>query len=226
MSKNKDIVALELMSELKNYNRYVNNLMLEHIHKSPVLDFGSGFGNFCQFLETSGFISHGLEIDSEAIEESKKKNIKTFHSISQIEDCYPVVTSLNVIEHIEDDRKALADIKKIIEEEGLLVLYVPASMKAWSQMDVDAGHHRRYEKSDIIEKLTENNFKIIHFQYKDFAGWLILVLFRLLRIKPKFNKRLIIFYDTYFFPILKMLDFIGGRFIGKNMLVVAKHTKQ
>ena len=46
-----------------------------------------------------------------------------------------------------------------MQKDGLLILYVPASMKAWSQMDIDAGHYRRYEKKEIINKLENNNLK-------------------------------------------------------------------
>ena len=98
-------------------------------------------------------------------------------------------------------------------------------MKAWSQMDIDAGHYRRYEKKEIINKLENNNLKVVHCSFKDCAGWLILVIFRFLKIKPKFNKKLLILYDKLFFPYLKYIDLIGGKVIGKNIFVVAKLIK-
>ena len=225
MTSNKDTVALEIMSELKNYNDFVNKIMLKFIKTGPVLDFGSGFGIFCKFLNTSGFQCHGLEIDKEALSQSKKNKIKTFTDLSEIDILYPVITSLNVLEHIDDDENAIKEITKKMEKDGLLILYVPASMKAWSQMDIDAGHYRRYEKKEIIKKLENNNLKVVHFSFKDCAGWLILVIFRFLRIKPKFNKKLLILYDKLFFPFLKYIDLIGGRFFGKNIFVVAKLSK-
>lgn len=210
------------MSELKNYNDFVNKTMLNYIKNSPVLDFGSGFGIFCKFLNNSGFVCHGLEVDKEAINQSKKNQVRTYSSLSEIDSSYPVVTSINVLEHIQDDEKALDQIKKIMQKDGLLILYVPASMKAWSQMDIDAGHHRRYEKKEILEKLERNNFKVIHYSFKDCAGWLILVIFRFLKIKPKFNKRLLIIYDKIFFPFFRYIDILAGKFFGKNIFVVAK----
>jgi len=222
LTSNKDTVALEIMSELKNYNNFVNKIMLRYIKNSPVLDFGSGFGIFCKFLNSSGFECHGLEVDKEAINQSKKNQVRTYSDISELDSSYPVVTSINVLEHIQDDEKALDQIKKIMQKDGLLILYVPASMKAWSQMDIDAGHHRRYEKKEILEKLERNNFKVIHYSFKDCAGWLILVIFRFLKIKPKFNKRLLIIYDKIFFPFFRHIDILGGKFFGKNIFVVAK----
>ena len=46
-----------------------------------------------------------------------------------------------------------------------------------------------------------------------------------LRIKPKFNTKLLKFYDKFIFPYIKYLDIVGAPFIGKNILIVAKVTK-
>lgn len=222
MTSEKDTLALEIMSELKNYNYFVNSLMMRYIKNGPVLDFGSGHGIFCMHVNSTGLTSHGYEIDAEAIKKSKLNKIKTYNSLEMIPQLYPVVTSLNVLEHIENDEASLVDIAKLLQKDGLLILYLPASMKVWTQMDVDVGHFRRYEKKEIINKLTNNNFEIIHLSFKDFAGWLILFLFNKLNIKPKFNKKLLIFYDRFIFPISKYLDFIGSKYIGKNIFVVAR----
>ena len=45
----KDIVALEIMSELENYTSYVFTLILQNMHKKNVLDFGSGYETFVNF---------------------------------------------------------------------------------------------------------------------------------------------------------------------------------
>ena len=112
------------MSELKNYNDFVNKTMLNYIKNSPVLDFGSGFGIFCKFLNNSGFVCHGLEVDKEAINQSKKNQVRTYSSLSEIDSSYPVVTSINVLEHIQDDEKAIKELKKIIRKDGLKKMFL------------------------------------------------------------------------------------------------------
>lgn len=223
--KNKDTAALEMMSYLKNYNKFVLLLMKRYITAGPILDFGSGLGDFATQLNDSGYKCDGVEIDSKCNLESQKKGIKTFYSLTEVKKLYPTVTSLNVLEHIEDDLKILKDLFNIIEENGSLILYLPASMAVWSNMDVEVGHHRRYSKKEIIHKLHSVGFTVTHSSYKDFGGWLILILFRLFRITPKFDKNLTIFYDRFIFPFAKYLDVIGSFFIGKNILLVAKVRK-
>ena len=101
------------------------------------------------------------------------------------------------------------------------MLYLPASKIAWTQMDEDVNHYRRYSKKELIEKLTRSGFYIQSVKYVDFIGWLVLMIFKLFRIKPKFNKKLLIFYDKFFFKNLKFLDYFFQKIVGKNLLVVA-----
>jgi SAM-dependent methyltransferase len=223
--KNKDTAALEIMSELKNYNKFVQTLMKKHIRKGSVLDFGCGYGDFAKHLNDSGYKCDGVEVDKKAVLESQKKSIKVFNSLSEVKKLYPTVISLNVLEHIEDDIEVLKNLFNIIENDGSLVLYLPASMAAWSNMDVEVGHYRRYSKKEIIHKLHTTGYNVTHSSYKDFSGWLTLIIFRLLRVKLHFNEELITFYDRFIFPFAKFLDLLGSFFIGKNILIVAKVRK-
>ena len=47
----KDILALETISELNNYNNYTFNLIRKKISDGQVLDFGCGFGVFSEYLK-------------------------------------------------------------------------------------------------------------------------------------------------------------------------------
>tara|TARA_Y100000389_G_C17453834_1_gene516682 strand:+ start:1621 stop:2292 length:672 start_codon:yes stop_codon:yes gene_type:complete len=222
---NKDTAALEVMSELKNYNKFVQTLMKKHTNKGSVLDFGCGYGDFAKHLNDSGYECDGVEVDKESNLESQKKGIKTFYSLTEVKKLYPVVTSLNVLEHIKDDLKILQNLFNIIENTGHLILYLPSSMMVWSNMDAEVGHYRRYSKKEIIQKLHSTGYVVTHSSYKDFGGWLILLIFRLFRIKPKFNLKLLKFYDKFIFPFIKYIDILGSPFIGKNIIIVAKVIK-
>ena len=129
---------------------------------------------------------------------------------------------MNVLEHIEDDEAVINVIKSLLTKNGTLVLYLPASKIAWSQMDEDVNHYRRYSKKELQQKLIKAGFEIEKIRFVDFIGWLVLLIFKLFRIKPKFNKRLLIFYDKVFFKTFKSLDVIFKYVVGKNLLVVAR----
>ncbi len=56
-----------------------------------------------------------------------------------------VVTLLDVLEHIDDDREFLARLVARLEAPTTIVVTVPASPRLWSQWDVALGHVRRYD---------------------------------------------------------------------------------
>tara|TARA_B100000902_G_C27269517_1_gene895517 strand:- start:849 stop:1535 length:687 start_codon:yes stop_codon:yes gene_type:complete len=221
-SNEKDILALEAMSELKNYNSYTFKLIADSITSKKVLDFGSGYGVFCEYLQDKNYDVQGYEINQLAIDESKSRGIEVFSNLLAIKEKYETITSLNVLEHIEDDEAVINEIKSLLTKNGTLVVYLPASKIAWSQMDEDVNHYRRYSKKELQQKLIKANFEIEQTRFVDFIGWLVLLILKLFRIKPKFNKRLLIFYDKVFFKIFRNLDVIFKYVVGKNLLVVAR----
>ena len=155
-TNDKDIVALEIMSEAENYTSYIYSLLLKNIYKENVLDFGSGYGDFCNFLNDKNFNVSGFEPNELAFKKSLNYGFEVFNNYEKIIKKYNTITSINVLEHIEDDNAALQQIKSLMNNDSKLILYLPASMKIWSQMDVDANHFRRYTKKDISEKLEYN----------------------------------------------------------------------
>ena len=53
------------------------------------------------------------------------------------------VTALDVIEHVEDDARAVREMMRILKPNGVLVITVPAFMSLWSDWDVVLHHFRR-----------------------------------------------------------------------------------
>ena len=181
-TNDKDIVALEIMSEAENYTSYVCSLLLERLQDKTVLDFGSGYGDFCKFLHSKSFDVNGYEPNVLAFNKSSNKGFKVFNNFQDIHQKYDSITSINVLEHIEDDNAALDQIKSLMKEDSKLILYLPASMKVWSQMDIDANHFRRYTKKDISKKLLNSGFQIDSIEFVDFLGWFVLIIFKYLKI--------------------------------------------
>jgi SAM-dependent methyltransferase len=72
--------------------------------------------------------------------------------------------SFDVLEHIEDDRAAVADWMAWLKPGGILLLSVPARMNLWTAGDDWAGHHRRYEWGQLAELLQASGFAIEAFE--------------------------------------------------------------
>ena len=59
--------------------------------------------------------------------------------------------------------------------------------------------------------------------YADSLGFLAAWLFKILgRDDGNFSSKMLVFYDRVVFPLSRVLDLLLGRFIGKNLLVIAR----
>jgi SAM-dependent methyltransferase len=60
-----------------------------------------------------------------------------------------LVTLLDVVEHVEDDRALVAEIVQAMRPGATLVVTVPALPLLWSPWDEALGHHRRYTRATL-----------------------------------------------------------------------------
>ncbi len=73
---------------------------------------------------------------------------------------FHLVGLFDVLEHLDDDRAALARLHELVEPGGALILTVPAHRKLWSRFDEEAHHCRRYERPDLEALLEEAGFQV------------------------------------------------------------------
>ena len=74
------------------------------------------------------------------------------------------------MEHIEDDRKALANMKKLLKDSGTIIICVPAMPGLYCYMDKNVGHYRRYARGELRQKAKENGLQVIENTYMNFMG--------------------------------------------------------
>jgi len=66
-----------------------------------------------------------------------------------------LVTLLDVLEHLDDDRAGLAEARRLLRPGGLLLLTVPAFMLLWSGHDEALDHRRRYTRAPLAALLRD-----------------------------------------------------------------------
>jgi ubiquinone/menaquinone biosynthesis C-methylase UbiE len=74
--------------------------------------------------------------------------------------CLDGVTALNVLEHIDDDDRALAEIYRILKSRGLAHIEVPADPTCFDLYDEVLLHFRRYRLSDLVAKASATGFLV------------------------------------------------------------------
>lgn len=219
----------ELLSSevLKNYNNFIVSKAIKNSNgTSQVVDFGAGIGTLSViFRQEFEIDTLCVEIDNTNKKYLSERKLKYFDSIEDIEGKSDLIFSSNVLEHIEDDISALVSMKENLRENGKIYLYLPAKMILWSKMDEDVGHYRRYELSEIKEKCERVGLKVVLIHYADSVGFFASLFIKLVGYNSESfigSVKSLKFYDKWLFPVSKMLDSVGCKYLfGKNLVVVA-----
>ncbi|MFC1566982.1 class I SAM-dependent methyltransferase [bacterium] len=89
---------------------------------------------------------------------------------------------LDVLEHIEDDKEFVNQLYKLLKNNGLLIITVPAFNFLFSEHDQILKHHRRYSSRNLLS-LFDNNYNIINkfyfFSSLFFIRFLQLILYKI-----------------------------------------------
>jgi SAM-dependent methyltransferase len=191
------------------------------------MDFGAGTGTLAEIWQREyGINPICLEIDNGLCKILNEKSFVTFQNLDLMSSDFTAVYTSNVLEHIEDDRKSLRDIRAIMQVGGKLAIYVPALPFLFSDMDAQVGHYRRYKRKELIEKVQESGFMVEKCYWNDCIGVAAMFSLKILGYKGKLgmgSKKSFIVYDKFVYPISKILDKLFlKKVVGKNLFLFAK----
>jgi SAM-dependent methyltransferase len=78
------------------------------------------------------------------------------------EEEFDVVGAFDVLEHIEEDEAALAEMRDALRPGGGLLVTVPQHPALWSAVDDYSRHVRRYRRPELLAKLGSAGFDVVH----------------------------------------------------------------
>jgi glycosyltransferase involved in cell wall biosynthesis len=186
--KSAGLRTLRIMEGAGDYNQW----LFEQCRPSlghRVLEVGSGVGNITKFLLDKDTLI-ATDFEESYVQELTHKfahlrNVQVQRldlvdraSVQSVQGKGPVDTilSMNVLEHIEDDRQALRHYFQILAPGGRLVILVPAHPTLYCAMDKNIDHYRRYTKHTLTDRLTEAGFRVTSVRYLNglgALGWFI-----------------------------------------------------
>jgi SAM-dependent methyltransferase len=216
---------LEVMTEAENYNAYLAYLVKKQIAGAArVVDFGAGIGTFAQPFRAAGLDILGVEPDSGQRQRLLEKGIPCVSDISEVEDGWAdAIYTVNVLEHIEDDRAILRTLHAKLKPGGKLFIYVPAFQLLYSAMDKKVGHCRRYGRAELTDKVKEAGFRIVDSRYADSLGFLASLVYKWQgNDSGDINRSALKAYDRFVFPLSRTIDVLASSFVGKNLSLVAE----
>ena len=218
---------LEVMAGAVNYLRFLNDGIAGvagPARAAPrLLDFGAGSGTHALDMRRRGYGVDCVEVDSSLQASRHQSGFSAVDHPSALEpSSYDLVYSMNVLEHIDDDREAVAGLARVLRSGGRLVVFVPAFEVLYSSMDAKVGHVRRYRRRGLIDVVEQGGFHVDECRYVDSLGFAASLAYRAVGDRHgAISESSVGFYDRFVFPVSRGLDRGLGRVIGKNLLLVA-----
>ena len=73
---------------------------------------------------------------------------------------FDLVCALDIVEHVDDDEGALAELGRVAAPGATLLVSVPLHASRWNAFDDFVGHRRRYEPGELVPKLAKHGFAV------------------------------------------------------------------
>jgi SAM-dependent methyltransferase len=185
MSYDKILISdLEIMAGARNYRGWMYRRLAPYIGQR-VLEIGAGIGNFTKLLLDRELVVATdnyppcIEYLNQHLGDRLKAPPALFDASGDIgsglsEYEFDTIVCLNVLEHIEDDLRALEQMYELLMPRGRLVLLVPAFQFLYGSVDKALGHYRRYTRRDLLPTMQRAGFFIERSFYMNaigMAGW-------------------------------------------------------
>ena len=78
---------------------------------------------------------------------------------------FDLITALDVVEHIADDRAAVADMVSMLRPGGVIVVTVPAFQALWDHHDELNRHYRRYTSRSLRNLFDDQPIRLLQLRY-------------------------------------------------------------
>jgi SAM-dependent methyltransferase len=180
--------SLLLLSQRYNYNRWIYESIRNFIG-NDILEVGAGIGNITDFILSKNRLNL-IDINEDYTNYLKCKyanqdesrlnifqaNIEHIDASPLAHMTFDTIICLNILEHLENDARAVKNMSRLLRPKGKLIILVPALQSLYGSMDAVFGHYRRYEKkglSSIISQFDLNIVKLSYFNFLGLLGWYV-----------------------------------------------------
>ena len=227
------ISDLEIMAQAKNYRNWMYRLLAPSIGQR-ILEVGAGIGNFTElFLDRELIVpsdKHQSCVEYLKTRLNTSPNVKPFQldlenpaADQNLSDfSFDTVICVNVLEHVQDDLRALSYMHSVLAPGGRLVLLVPAFQFLYGSVDRAIQHHRRYTRKDLIPKMRQTGFKIEKAFYMNVIGmfgWFWNN--RIMKIEEE-NSAQIGLFDHYIAPLAERIERLVPPPFGLSLIVIGR----
>lgn len=128
------------------------------------LDIGAAAGGNTRVLLDRGWDAIALEYSEDGSRMARERGVPVVRADALIlplpDACLDLVVAYDVLEHIEDDDRAVQELCRVLRPGATALIAVPADPRLWSAHDEAVGHFRRYTRTTLLPLLERNGMEV------------------------------------------------------------------
>jgi len=154
--------TLMLSSKYQMIEKHIN-------HKSNIVDFGCGKGDFVLKLSNKGYNCSGVENNELAISQLKKRNIKHYKSVDELTKKIDFIMFWHSLEHISNYESVLDNLKSLTSKNAKVLIALPNYLSfdaryygsGWAAFDVPR-HRFHFSPNGLKSVMADFGFKLVN----------------------------------------------------------------
>jgi SAM-dependent methyltransferase len=162
-----EVRKLAALEDAHWWYRERRHLLAQAVRALPpgsALDIGAAGGGNTRVLRDAGWSVAALDYGQDGAQVAAERGLPVLRgdatSLPIAGDSLDLVVAFDVLEHIVDDDRAVAEVKRVLRPDGTFLIAVPADPRLWSEHDVAVDHVRRYTRPTLRSVLERGGFEI------------------------------------------------------------------
>ncbi|GAB7039912.1 MULTISPECIES: class I SAM-dependent methyltransferase [Catenuloplanes] len=128
------------------------------------IEIGAAGGGNCLVMRDFGYQVLATEFLPEGVEIARARGLDAIQADARdlpVDSASrDLLVAFDVLEHIEEDDRAAAEIHRVLRPGGTALIAVPADMRLWSVFDELSGHVRRYHRAGLTALITGAGLRV------------------------------------------------------------------
>jgi SAM-dependent methyltransferase len=196
-----------------------------------ILEVGAGTGTMTRLLgRASQVVAFEPSPDTFQSLERACREIPGTSAVASLTEAaklgpFDAIVLVNVLEHIDDDVGALAELQGLLAPDGYVAVISPAHNMLYSTFDASIGHVRRYSRKRARLTMEKAGYSKVRVRYFNAVGAVLwLIVNRWLR-KTSASTGQTAIYDKIVVPISSLVDRLGFRPFGQSIIMIGTSSR-
>jgi 2-polyprenyl-3-methyl-5-hydroxy-6-metoxy-1,4-benzoquinol methylase len=221
--------VLATLEAADNYADWIYELIRPHLG-ADVLEIGAGHGELTERLRRNAHVT-ATDLSKRCVDELGAR----FEGCDDVDvlqadvaalgtggRTFDSVVLINVLEHIDDDAEALADLRALLKPGGRLCVFVPAFEGLYSDFDRRIGHRRRYRRAQLATAFDSAGLRVVDARYVNTVGALAWWMFARQLGQVPTQRWSVKVYDRLAVPMIRHFEADRAPRFGQSLLGIGE----